>query len=73
MPAGLAASGDDLWATDAALGTLLKIHDGSGVVTPPPPLVPPIWLFNGIAVGVRGDAYVTGDVDNVVYKIRRLD
>jgi hypothetical protein len=32
---------------------------------------PPTFVFNGIAVDGQGNAYVTGDVDNVVYLIAR--
>ncbi len=80
-PEGLAVLLDgDLLVVEAGAGRVSRIDPFSGTVTPvaenlalgapPPPLVPPTWLFNGVAVGSRGAAYVTGDVDNVVYKIR---
>ncbi len=80
-PEGLAVLPDgDLLVVEAAAGRLSRIAPASGTVipvaenlglgAPPPPLMPPTWLFNGVAVGARGAAYVTGDVDNVVYKIR---
>ena len=83
-PEGLAIlPGGDLLVVEAGAGRVSRIDPFSGSVTPvaenlglgapPPPLAPPTWLFSGVAVGVRGDVYVTGDVDNVVYKIRNLD
>lgn len=80
-PEGLAVLPDgDLLVVEAGAGRVSRIDPFSGTVTPvaenlglgapPPPLVPPTWLFNGVAVGARGHAYVTGDVANVVYKIR---
>ena len=32
-------------------------------------VLPPPWIFNGVAVGKSGEIYVTGDVGNIVYKI----
>jgi hypothetical protein len=32
--------------------------------------VPPTYFFHGVAVGPSGDIYVSGDVDNVLYRIR---
>lgn len=55
---------------DPTAGTVTTVADGLGLGAPPPPLVPPTWLFNGVAVGSRGAVYVSGDVDNVVYKLR---
>ncbi len=55
---------------DPTNGTVTTLADGLGLGASAPPLVPPTWLFNGVAVGARGDVYVTGDVDNVVYKLR---
>ena len=124
VPAGLAADGDDLYATDSIFGTVSQVVDGGQVLSPPqviasglagpeglavlatgdlvvveagagrvsrvekasgfvapiaenlelgappPPLVPPTWFFNGVAVGADGTLYVTGDVGRVLYKIR---
>lgn len=80
-PEGLAALPDgDLLVVEAAAGRLSRIDGTTGDVTvvaddlglgaPPPPMVPPTWLFNGVAVGTRGRVYVTGDVANVVYTLR---
>lgn len=33
--------------------------------------LPPTWLFNGVTVDDEATAYVTGDIDNVVYRIAR--
>jgi hypothetical protein len=37
---------------------------------PGPPGWPPTWLFNGVTVGQKGDIYVTGDNDNMIYRIK---
>lgn len=65
-PEGLAVlAGGDLSVVEAGAGRVSRIDTLSGAVTTgaeelgrgaPPPLVPPSWLFKGIAVGVRGDA-----------------
>jgi glucose/arabinose dehydrogenase len=32
--------------------------------------MPPTWIFNGVAVGPSGAVYVSGDVENVIYRIQ---
>ncbi len=51
-------------------GTVTTVAGDLGLGADPIPNAPPTWLFNGVTVGGLGDAYVTGDVDNVVYKVR---
>lgn len=58
---------------DPATGAVSTIADGLGLGAAPPPLVPPTWIFNGLAVGERGELYVTGDVANVVYELRDVE
>ena len=80
-PEGLAVlRNGDLVVVEAAVGRVSRIDLGDGSVTvvaeglglggPPPPLMPPTWLFNGVAVGEGDAVYVTGDVANVVYKLQ---
>jgi sugar lactone lactonase YvrE len=123
VPAGLAATADDLWVSDFATGQVLQlVADGeplaepaivaSGLVTPEglavtadgrllvvesgahrlssialatgevtvlvdglalgavgPATMPPTWTFNGVAVDAAGTIYVSGDIDNMLYRI----
>jgi len=80
-PEGLAVDHDGtLLVVESGLGRLSRIDPATGVVStvadnlalgaPGPAGWPPTWLFNGVAVGERGDIYVTGDIDNVIYRIR---
>ena len=81
QPEGLAALDGDLVVVEAGAGRVSRIDPASGAVSTiaeglalgaeAPPIVPPTWLFNGIAVGVWGDLYVTGDRNNVLYELRR--
>jgi hypothetical protein len=79
-PEGLALEADgSLLVVEAAIGQLSRIDPVTGDATPlasglalgapGTPGLPPTWLFNGVAVGAEGAIYVTGDVDNVVYRI----
>jgi sugar lactone lactonase YvrE len=80
-PEGLAVDHDGtLLVVESGLGRLSRIDPATGVVStvtanlalgaPGPAGWPPTWLFNGVAVGERGDIYVTGDIDNVIYRIK---
>ncbi len=55
---------------DVATGAVTPVAIDLGLGAPPPPLAPPTWIFNGVAVGARGRLYVSGDVENVVYELR---
>jgi glucose/arabinose dehydrogenase len=47
------------------------VADGLAVGLPAVPGPPiPAWTLSGVAVGPSGAIYVTGDVDNVLYRIR---
>jgi len=80
FPEGLAVEKDgSLLVVESGAGRLSRIDVDSGIVTtaaenlslgaPGPAGWPPTWIFNGVAVGQDGTAYVTGDIDNVVYRI----
>lgn len=77
QPEGLAVDRDgSLLVVEAAAGRLTRIDPSTGATTTvadglglgAPTYGPPTWMFNGVAVGARGDIYVTGDVANVVYR-----
>lgn len=81
LPEGLAVDHDgSLLVVESGIGRLSRIDPATGAVkpvtgslalgAPGPDGWPPTWLFNGVAVGERGDIYVTGDVDSVIYRIR---
>jgi sugar lactone lactonase YvrE len=80
-PEGMAVDHDgSLLVVESALGRVSRIDPDSGELSVvasdlalgefASPGWPPTWFFNGVAVGERGDIYVTGDIDNVVYRIR---
>lgn len=80
QPEGLAVDQDgSLLVVESGAGRVSRIDLTSGAVTvvaedlalgaAPPAGWPPTWLFNGVTVGEQGDIYVTGDIDNVVYRI----
>jgi len=79
-PEGLVAERDgSLLVVEGGAGRVSRIHLDDGAVeiladnlalgAAGPVDWPPTWLFNGLAVGERGDIYVTGDVGGVVYRI----
>ncbi|MCP5010531.1 MAG: hypothetical protein GY942_11165 [Aestuariibacter sp.] len=81
LPEGMALDHDNsLLVIESGAGRLSRIDPNTGVVTtivdglglglPAPANWPLTWLFNDVAVGEQGDIYVTGDVDNVIYRIR---
>jgi sugar lactone lactonase YvrE len=83
QPEGLVAECDtSLLVVESGAGRLSRIDLNSGDVTTlasdlalgatAPPEWPPTWLFNGVAIGERGDIYVTGDIGNVIYRINEL-
>lgn len=80
QPEGLVAEhASSLLVVESGAGRVSRIDLNSGMVTTVaedlelgatgPAGWPPTWLFNGVAVGERGDIYVTGDIGNVIYRI----
>jgi sugar lactone lactonase YvrE len=78
-PEGLAVARDgSLLVVESGSGRLSRIDLTTGQVGPiatglavqssGPPRVPGTWVFNGVAVGQSGVIYVTGDLDNVLYR-----
>lgn len=57
---------------DPVTGTTSEVASGLALGAPASPSMVPTWGFNGITVGARGDIYVTGDVGNVIYRIRAV-
>lgn len=81
-PEGLAVNTDgSLLVVESGAGRLSRIDPATGVVTtvaeglalgaPASPNAPPTWIFNGVAVGPSGHIYVTGGVDNVLYRFKQ--
>lgn len=79
QPEGLAIDRDgSLLVVEAAAGRLTRIHPATGATTvvasglalgmPAATGAPPTWMFNGVAVGPKGDIYVTGDTAGVIYR-----
>jgi sugar lactone lactonase YvrE len=54
---------------DLTSGMVSTVADGLAIGEPAAPGWPPTWFFNGITVGQDGDIFVTGDIDNVIYRI----
>ena len=80
-PEGLAAASDGvLYVVEAAAGRLSRVDVATGEVSavadslalgaPGIPGMPPTWIFNGVAIGPSGTIYVTGDIENIIYRIR---
>ncbi|MEW6333223.1 MAG: hypothetical protein AB1558_03060 [Thermodesulfobacteriota bacterium] len=82
QPEGLTAEDDGaLLVVETGTGSLLRIEIAGGDVSTvidglglgfeavPGPGHPPIWFFNDVAVGSDGAIFVSGDVQNVIYRI----
>jgi sugar lactone lactonase YvrE len=50
-------------------GNISSIVEGLKLGAPAIPSTPPTWIFSDIAVGSSGAVYITGDVENVLYRI----
>lgn len=79
-PEGLAVTGDGrllvvesgarrLSAIDLATGRVTPLVEELALGAPGWPGLPPTATFNGVAVDTAGTIYVTGDIDNVLYRI----
>ena len=81
QPEGLAVDHDgSLLVVESGVGRVSRIDPHTGEVSlvaeglalgaPGPDGWPPTWLLNDVTVGKNGDIYVTGDIANVVYRLR---
>ena len=70
VPAGLAATADDLWATDHLGGTLLQLVAGGQVLAPPRVVASGLALPEGLAVLPDGDLVV---VEAGAGRVSRVD
>jgi len=80
-PEGMVVDNDgNLLVVESGIGRLTLIDPDTGEKTvlaedlatgdPATPTLVPTWTFSDVAVDKNGLIYVTGDVDNVLYKIR---
>ncbi len=69
-PAGLAATDDDLWVSDAVLKAVLKVVEDGRVLTPPMPLARDLANPEGLAVGPDGNLLV---VESDAGRLSRID
>jgi len=70
VPAGLAATPDELWATDHLSGTLLQLWGGGQVLAPPRVVASSLALPEGLAVLPDGDLVV---VEAGAGRVSRVD
>jgi sugar lactone lactonase YvrE len=79
-PEGLAITGEGqllvvesaahrLSAIDLETGEVIVVAENLALGTPALPGMPPTNLLNGVTVDAAGTIYVTGDIDNVLYRI----
>jgi sugar lactone lactonase YvrE len=57
---------------DLASGDVRVIAEDLALGKPAVPVAPPSMILNGVAVGSDGRAYVSGEIANVIYRIREL-
>jgi sugar lactone lactonase YvrE len=55
---------------DPTTGEVTIIVEGLAIGAPAAPGWPPTNFFNGLAVGERGDIFVSGDAGSVIYRIK---
>jgi glucose/arabinose dehydrogenase len=55
---------------DVATGEVSRVADSLALGAPGTPGTPPTWVFNGVAIGLSGAIYVTGDIENIVYRVK---
>jgi sugar lactone lactonase YvrE len=56
---------------DLDTGNIDTIVQGLKLGVPAIPNTPPTWIFSDVAVGSSGVVFVTGDIENVIYRIER--
>lgn len=54
---------------DLSTGEVSVIAEGLEIGLPGLPGYPPTWAFDGVAVGLSGDIYVSGNTANLIYRI----
>jgi sugar lactone lactonase YvrE len=69
-PAGLAASGDNLWVSDAMLGAVFQVVEAGKVLTPPKPVARDLATPEGLAVDRDGNLLV---VESDAGRLSRID
>jgi hypothetical protein len=52
-------------------GNIHTVIEGIKPGVPAAPFAPPTWIFSDISVGSSGALFITGDVENVVYRIEQ--
>ena len=63
------AGAQRLSRVDLLTGTVSTVVEGLSLGAPGPEGYPPHWGLSGVTVGPSGAIYITGDVDNVLYRI----
>jgi sugar lactone lactonase YvrE len=58
-----------LSAIDLETGEVIVVAENLALGSPPWPGMPPLNVLNGVTVDSAGTIYVTGDIDNVIYRI----
>jgi hypothetical protein len=59
-----------LSSVDVETGEVRVVADSLALGASGTSSTPPTWVFNGVAVGSGGVVYVTGDVENRIYRIQ---
>ena len=63
----------ELSRIDVLTGEVSLVADGLSTGYPAAPGMPAYWMFSGVDVGPSGNIYVTGDVENILYKFPATD
>jgi len=63
------ASAGRLSRIDPATGAVTELVSGLATGLAPFTGAPPLYVFSGVTVGPSGAVYVTGDLDNVLYRL----
>lgn len=84
MPEGVAVTADGqvvvaevgarrIIAVDPATGAVEVVAEDLPVGLPAPPGAPPVFTPTGLAAGGDGTMYFTSDLENAIYRIRRVE